>query len=156
VSSSTWRCLQTVLRSEEKRLCGRALILTLFSPCKTFTHILESTVISNSWDCGSSISSFVGSCLIVLIGRGLSGKNVRHGRVAGVMASTLTVGTTSLKADTRLHASWALRLRLFSLLVSETFAMVRGRVVGWRIGVNPSVRRSGARECTSREISRGS
>ena len=42
-------------------------------------YILPSAVMSGSWDDGGVISSFVGSTLMVLIGRGLSGWVVRHG-----------------------------------------------------------------------------
>ena len=46
---------------------------------------LPSIVTSGSWDDGGVISSCVGSTLMVLIGRGLSGRGVRYDRVGEVL-----------------------------------------------------------------------
>lgn len=82
VSLSSWKWLQAVLKREAKVFCGRTLIVTLWAPCRTSTNSLGSAVISDSWD--GIISSFVGSSLMVLIGRGLSGNDMRYGQMTKV------------------------------------------------------------------------
>jgi len=83
VSLSSLKWLQAVLKSEANVFCGRTLIMTLWASYRTSTYILASVVTSASWDEDGTISSFVGSVLIALIGRGLSGKAVRHGWITG-------------------------------------------------------------------------
>src|SRR5882757_10788728 len=72
VSLSALKWLQAVLKSEAKVFWGRTFIMTLWVSCRTSTYILVSAVRSDSWDDGGTISSFVGSTLMVLIGRGFS------------------------------------------------------------------------------------
>jgi len=83
VSLSSPKWLQAVLKSEANVFCGRTLIITLWASYRTSRYILASVVTSASWDEDGMISSFVGSVLIALIGRGLSGKAVRHGWITG-------------------------------------------------------------------------
>ena len=78
MSLSSLKWLQAVLKSEANVFCGRTLIVTLWSSCRTSTNIFLVGV-SCSWDDDGAISSFVGSALIARIGRGLSGRTVRHG-----------------------------------------------------------------------------
>ena len=84
VSLSSLKWLQAVLKREAKVFCGRTLIVTLWASCRTSTYSLGSAVTSGSWDDDGIVSSFVGSALMVLIGRELSRRTVRHGQIAGV------------------------------------------------------------------------
>jgi len=83
-SLSSLKWLQAVLKSEANVFCGRTLIVTFWASYRTSTYILASAVTSDSWDDDGMVSSFVGSALIVLIGRGLSTRAVRHDRITGV------------------------------------------------------------------------
>ena len=84
MSLSSWKWLQAVLKSEAKVFCGRTLIVTVCSPCRTSTYSLTSAETSGSWDDGGVISSVVGSTLITRMGRGLSTRTVRDCEITRV------------------------------------------------------------------------
>ena len=126
VSLSKLSSLQIALRSEAKLLCGRALTVWLSSSYQTFTCILVFAIASSSWDDGGVTSSFVGSALVILTGRGLSGSTVRWGRIAEDLAVVLTFGTMSLEAHSRPLTSRALWLRFFHFFVFGILAVSNG------------------------------
>jgi len=74
VPLSGLKWLQAVMKSEAK-----VFWIIRSGLCWASTYIFALAVTSASWDEDGMISSFVGSALIVLIGRGLSKRTARHG-----------------------------------------------------------------------------